>query len=362
MGGPPALEGITVLELSSGIPGAYCGRLLAMVGADVIKVDVAGRPDAARTAGDGGDRFLHAQKRSLAIDLRTPDGTALLDRLVAAADVVLDDGALGAPPAVRTRYDAVLAAHPRLILASFSPYGLDGPRAGWASTELTELAAGGFLPEGPGRGPAVMPGVPSAHCSVGTVGAVGVLLALAARRRDGGGQLVEVAVQEVLVDLLAAPTVVHSFAGVDMPRLGDSYPFGIYRCADGYLGVNILTQGHWTALCQLMDRPDLVDHPRYRTGVERAGPTVATELDAIITGWAATQSAEPTFRAGQEIRCPITIVPGPTEVLASEQYAARNYWIDVDDPELGPLRLPGFPFVLASGAFAAFRRDAEVAP
>ena len=97
--------------------------------------------------------------------------------------------------------------------------------------------------------------------------------------------------QEVLVDLLAAPTVVHSFAGVDMPRLGDSYPFGIYRCADGYLGVNILTQGHWTALCQLMDRPDLVDHPRYRTGVERADPAVAAELDAIITGWAATQPA-----------------------------------------------------------------------
>ena len=128
MGGPPALEGITVLELSSGIPGAYCGRLLAMVGADVVKVEVAGRPDAARAAGDGGDRVLHAQKRSLAIDLRTPDGTALLDRLVAPADVVLDDGALGAPPAVRARYDAVLAAHPRLVLASFSPYGLDGPR------------------------------------------------------------------------------------------------------------------------------------------------------------------------------------------------------------------------------------------
>ena len=167
--------------------------------------------------------------------------------------------------------------------------------------------------------------------------------------------------QEVLVDLLAAPTVVHSFAGVAMPRLGDGYPFGIYRCADGYLGVNILTQGHWVALCELIDRDDLVDHPRYRTGAERADPAVAAELDAIITAWAATQQAGPTFRAGQEIRCPITIVPGPTEVLASEQYAARDFWVDVDDPELGPLRLPGFPFVLASGAFAGFRSHAEVA-
>ena len=242
MGGPPALEGITVLELPSGIPGAYCGRLLAMVGADVVKVDVAGRPDAARTAGDGGDRVLHAQKRSLAIDLRTPDGPALLDRLVAAADVVLDDDALGAPPAVRARYDAVLARPPPIVLPSFSPLRARRPSRRLGVDELAELAAGGFLPEGPGRGPAVMPGVPSAHCSVGTVGAVGVLLAPPPVSRDGGGQLVEVAVQEVLVDLLAAPTVVHSFAGADMPRLGDNYPFGIYRCADGYLGVNILHQ------------------------------------------------------------------------------------------------------------------------
>ncbi len=365
MGGRPALEGTTVIELSNGIPGAYCARLLAMLGADVIKVESPDRPDHARAAGS--DRFLHAQKRSLALDVAAPAGPALLERMVAGADVVLDDGALGTPPDVRARYDEVLAAHPRLVLASFSTYGLDGPRAAWLSTELTELAAGGFLAVGPHGGPAIMPGPPSGRCAVGTVGALGVLLALAARRRDGTGQLVEVSTQEALIHMLTLPTVVYSFGGVEMPRLGDGYPFGIYPCADGYLGVHILTQGHWTGLCQLMGRNDLVDHPRYRTGVERADPAVAAELDAVIADWVQTQRAEDTFHAAQALRCAITIVPGPLAVLASEQYAAREYWVTDDDPDRGPLRLPGVPFKLASGAFTPFRPEtiaveAEVAP
>jgi CoA:oxalate CoA-transferase len=355
LSGRPVLEGMTVLELTVGIPGSYCGRLLAMLGADVVKVESPDRPDEARTAATGGERFLHAQKRALALDLTIPDGRTLLERLLADADVVLDDGALGAPPAVASRYDELLAAHPRLVIASFSTYGLDGPRAGWVATELTELAAGGFLPGGPHGGPAVMPGPPSGHCAIGTVGALGVLLALTARRRDGRGQLVEVAAHEALIHMLTAPTVVYSFSGIELPRMGDGYPFGIYPCADGYLGVHILTQGHWTALCRVMGRDDLVDHPRYRTGVERADPTVAAELDAVIAEWVRTQPAEPTFHAAQAERCAITIVPGPLAVLASAQYAARDYWVTDEDPDRGALRLPGVPFRLASDAFAPFR-------
>ena len=344
-----------MLELTTGIAGAYCGRLLAMLGADVVKVESPGRPDAARAAGTGGERFLHAQKRSLALDVGLPRGVTLLERLLDDADIVLDDGALGAPPAVTTRYDELLAAHRRLIIGSFSAYGLDGPRAGWAATELTELAAGGFLPGGPHGGPPVMPGPPSGPCAIGTVGALGVLLALSVRRRDGRGQLVEVAAQEALIHMLTLPTVVYSFAGIELPRMGDGYPFGIYPCADGYLGVHILTQGHWIGLCQLMGRSDLVDHPRYRTGVERADPTVAAELDAVIAEWVRTQPADATFHAAQAIRCAITIVPGPLAVLASAQYAARDFWVTDDDPERGPLRLPGTPYQLASDAFAPFR-------
>jgi crotonobetainyl-CoA:carnitine CoA-transferase CaiB-like acyl-CoA transferase len=104
-----------------------------------------------------------------------------------------------------------------------------------------------------------------------------------------------------------------------------------------------------------MGRDDLTDHPRFRTGVERADPQVAAELDAIITEWIADQPAEATFHAAQALRVAIAVVASPTEVLASPQYAARGYWVEVDDPDLGRLRLPSAPFKLASGALAPFR-------
>jgi crotonobetainyl-CoA:carnitine CoA-transferase CaiB-like acyl-CoA transferase len=279
----------------------------------------------------------------------------VLERLVAGADVVIDDGALGAAPGVRARYEELVAAHDRLVLVALSPYGLDGPRAGWQSTELTELAAGGWLAVGPDGGTPLMPGTQCARYGAGTYAAMATMLALAARRRDGTGQLVDVAMNEALVHLLPAPTVFFSFAGVDLFRLGDEYPFAIYPCADSYLGVSILTQGHWVGLCELMGRPDLADHPRYRTGVERADPAVAAELDAIVAEWIAGQPAHETFHRAQAMRVPITIVASPTEVLSSPQYEARRYWVETDDPELGHLRLPGTPFQLASGAFAPFR-------
>jgi crotonobetainyl-CoA:carnitine CoA-transferase CaiB-like acyl-CoA transferase len=348
------LDGLTVLDLTTGWAGAFGSRLLAMLGADVIKLESADRPDAARAAGPGADRFLHAQKRSVELDLSSAAGVRIFERLAEGADVVFDDGVLGSPPAVRARYDALLAANRRLVVVAFSPYGLDGPRAGWQSTELTELASGGWLPHGPHGGRPLMPGSQSARFSAGTFGALGTVLALATRRRTGEGQLVDVSMNESLVHLLTLPTVFFSYAGADMPRMGDGYPFGIYPCADGYLGVSILTQGHWDGLCRLMDRPDLRDHPRYRTGVERANPEIAAEIDVIITEWAAGRRGRETFHEGQAMRCPVTIVASPTDVLASPQYEARNYWVDYDDSELGPLRLPGAPFQLASGAFAPF--------
>ena len=360
-----ALDGITILELTSGIAGGYCGRLLAMLGADVIKLESRTRPDIGRVLGpfpsddvnderSGFHRFINAQKRSVALDVRSATGFELLKRLVARADVVLDDGALGEPPTVKTRYDELLAHNDRLVVNAFSPYGLDGPKARWASTELVDLAAGGWLQVAPADMEPLMPGTSCAHHSAGTFGAIGVLLALAARERIGTGQLVETRMNETLLSMLTWPTSMYVMAGLDGYRAGELYPFAIYRCADGYLGVSILTQAHWIGLCQLMERPDLCDHPRYRTGVERADLDVAAELKAIITEWIADKPALATFERGQAIRVPIAIVPSPTEVLASAHYAARNYWLEIDDAELGPLRLPGHPFRLANGGFAPF--------
>jgi crotonobetainyl-CoA:carnitine CoA-transferase CaiB-like acyl-CoA transferase len=357
-----ALGDVVVVETATQIPGAYCGRLLAGLGATVVKVESARRPDIARVAGpfpgdvadperSGWHRYLHAGKRSVALD--PVDAAPLFDRLVARADVLIDDGLLGDPPAVRARYDALLAANPRLVVVAFSPYGLDGPKAAWASSELTELAAGGWLQgAAPGR-PPLMPGTPCAHHAAGVFGAFGALAALTARRRSGRGQLVETRLTEAFLSMLTCPTSLYVMSGLDGYRTGDGYPYAVHRCLDGYIGVSILTQAHWAGLCSLMGDPDLVDHPRYAAGVNRADPTVAAELHERIARWAATQRATEAFERGQAIRVPVAIVPPPSEVLTSPQYAARDYWTDLvdDDPDtgLGRLRLPGHPFRFAGG-------------
>ena len=298
MGGRPALEGTTVLELSSGSPAPTAGDCWRCSAPTSSRSS----PPAARTRPASPAATASSTPRSARWPSTSPHrrgGAAR--RLVADADVLLDDGALGPPPDVRERYDELLAAHRRLVIAVVLDVRARRP-PGRLAVDRADRAGRRRLPRrGPHGGPAIMPGPPSGRCAVGTVGALGVLLALTARRRDGTGQLVEVSAQEALIHMLTLPTVVYSFGGVEMPRLGDGYPFGIYPCADGYLGVHILTQGHWTGLCRLMGRDDLVDHPRYRTGVERADPAVAAELDALIADW--VRSSRRTPRSTPPRRC-----------------------------------------------------------
>jgi crotonobetainyl-CoA:carnitine CoA-transferase CaiB-like acyl-CoA transferase len=369
----PAFEGVRVLELDTGFAGAYCGHLLSLLGADVVKVESGTRPSAVRTAGPfvddrpdletaGAHVHLDARKRSMALNVDTPSGRLILDRLAGRVDVIVDDGVLGPPPEVRARYDALLAAHPALVIVALSPYGLDGPKAHHRSSELCDLAASGWLTRNaqhPDRAP-LMPGSSCAELGVGTLAALGAALALRWRRISGVGQLVEVPRQEGLLSLLAFPTTLFAWLGVDEVRIGDRYPFMIVACADGHLGVSILTQRHWEALCRFMERPDLLHRPHLATSSLRARPEAVEEIMGELRPWFADKPALPTFEAGQAMRVPLSIIPSPAEVLESPQYRSRGYWLECQDPRLGPLRLPGPPYRASPGTFAAFRSAPRV--
>lgn len=362
----PALDGIRVLELTVRPSGGYCGRLLAMLGANVIKVESRGRPDESRLAGpfpgDAPDpkrsmsyAHLHAQKRAVSLDVSTPSGLDILNRILESTDVLLDDGALGIPSVAREAFAALMARHPRLVVAAFSPFGLDGPFCDLPATELIELAASGWLTAPTPEDEPLMPGCPMASYGAATYGAAGILLALMSRKHTGRGQLVEVAANEAMLSLLAFPTARFAYSGDDIFRLGDKYPFAIFPCRDGYLGVSILTQRHWEGLCHLMGRDDLLANARFATGASRADPAVVDEIMEIIAGWAKDQPAHATYVYAQERRVPLSIVPSPREVLESEQYASRGYWVACDDPRFGRVRLPGPPYAGAEGSFAPFR-------
>ncbi len=300
-------------------------------------------------------RYLHAQKRSLSLDLSSPRGMEIFRSLTERADIILDEGVLGEPPQVAELYADLMRLSERLIVVAFSPFGVEGPQSGYVATELIELAASGWLTaSGPGEEP-LMPGSNAAACGAGTYGAVGVLTALWARVQSNRGQLVEVPSNEALLSLLAFPTTLFSYSGQDGMRLGDVYPFAIFPCADGFLGVSVLTQRHWESLCRLMKRKDLLSEPRFASGAARAMPETVSEIMEIIGDWASGQPAYETFVTGQARGVPLGIIPSPSEVLRSPHYEARAYWHDYVDPVFGPLRVPGAPYRASDGTFAPFR-------
>jgi crotonobetainyl-CoA:carnitine CoA-transferase CaiB-like acyl-CoA transferase len=200
-----------------------------------------------------------------------------------------------------------------------------------------------------------MPGSSCAELGVGTLATLGAALALRARRLTGTGQLVDVSRQEAMLSLLAFPTALFAWLGVDSMRMGDGYPFAIVECADGHLGVSILTQRHWDGLCRFMGRPDLLERADLADSAARAQPTAIATIMGELTAFFADKPAQPTFEAAQAMRVPIAIIPSPAQVLASAQYDARGYWLQAKHPRLGGLRLPGPPYQASAGTFAPYR-------
>jgi len=142
-------------------------------------------------------------------------------------------------------------------------------------------------------------------------------------------------------------TTAFSYHGEVRRRTGPKYSRALVlnttlRCADGYVGLHLNTQPQWRALCAMMGRPELADDPRFANAALRAANW--HELDAIVLPWAAARSAHELYHEGQRRRVPFSLIPRPSEVLASSQLAARDYWEDVSHPVAGTLRYPGPPF------------------
>ena len=262
---PGALQGVRVLDLSRYIPGPYATMTLADLGADVIKVEPReGDPMRAFLPAVGDESAAHAAlnrgKRSLAVDLRTEEGGALLRRLAGQVDVFVE----GFRPGVLARRglgpEALLEANPRLVYCSVTGYGQDGPYAARAGHDVGYAALGGFLDANVDReGRPVVPKTQVIDMTAGLLAVIGILAALQARERTGRGQHVDVSLLRASLALMTVP-LTRSLAS---PEPGDEltgvYPcYTVYRCRDGKsLAVGALEPKFWEQLCQALGRPEL---------------------------------------------------------------------------------------------------------
>ena len=347
------LAGVKVLDLGQIYNGPYAGFLLAMAGADVIKVEPITGEAIRDRSGPGGVSFafgmLNSNKRDLSIDLKTAAGTALLIELAKQADVLLENFAPGALDQLGVGAAVLQAANPRLIYASSTGYGLSGPGKNNLAMDLTIQANSGIMSvNGPPDGPPMKAGVAVADFFGGVHLYSGILTALYEREKTGVGRLVEIAMLEAVYPVLASNlTAMHQGGGVQPLRRGNQHPtgtsapYGVYETADGHVAIICVREVHWESLIKLMGRADLKDDPRFKDQATRGGNSRL--VDSIVQAWTCTlpkgEIAE-TLRAHAVPGAAVRALP---EVTEDAHMHERGMLHRLDHPELGAVVLPHSP-------------------
>jgi crotonobetainyl-CoA:carnitine CoA-transferase CaiB-like acyl-CoA transferase len=360
------LHGIRVLDLT-GEPGFLAGMLLAELGADVVKVEPPGGDPARRRPPFWGDVVdpersiawlaLNASKRGITLDLERPAGRALFLRLAERADVVLETGAPGDLAARGLGWDALRARNPRLILCSLTPFGQSGPRAGWRGSDLTVIALSGNLhcTGDPDRAP-LRCSLPVSHYHGGIEAAAGVAFALLARERTGQGQHVDVAAQEAMVMPNMATASMAMMTGNRGQRSGaffrqtKSVQREIWPCRDGWVSFAlrggparvpglVATVAWMTEEGMASERLRGMDWKAYNHNLlsQDEVDTLSGEFGAFFR----TKTMTELFQAACTRKLMLAPANTAREIVASEQLAARRFFVDVDHPGRGALRLPG---------------------
>lgn len=359
---PGALDGVRVLDLSRILAGPTCTQLLGDLGADVIKVE---NPktggDDTRTWGppfvEGADGpasesayYLSSNrnKRSIAVDVASPEGQARIKALAKTADVVIENFKPGALDRYGLGYEALSAITPGLVHCSISGFGQTGPNRDKPGYDLLAQGFGGIMSlTGAPDGPPMKVGVGIADVMCGMYACVGILAALRHRDRTGEGQRIDLALADAQVAWLVNEGVNHLTSGRVPERRGNGHPnivpYNVFPARDGHLILAVGNDGQFRRLCDWLGRPDLADDPRFLTNPARLANREA--IEAEITAEFAVRGMDEIVAGLEACGVPAGPVNTLDKVFASEQVAARRMRVRVDHPAAasGSVELIGNP-------------------
>jgi formyl-CoA transferase/CoA:oxalate CoA-transferase len=353
----PPLDGITVLDFTHALAGPYCTMLMAAYGANVIKVENPGEGDIGRAWGppfQGADSAyfvgLNSGKKSLAVDLKSPEGLASCRELAARADIVIENFRPGTMNRLGLDYSSLSAANPRLIYISISGYGLTGPRRLEPAMDLIIQSASGLMSiTGTTAGETVRSGHSVADVTAGLFALIGALMALEVRHRTGRGQFVDVSMMDGLMSTMVANFARYLASGEIPGPLGTVFggivPYRNYLCADREITIAVASDKLWKSFCEAIGRTDLSDHPEYRTNPLRVLNRAVLEpiLEPVFRSRSAAHWVEILSQHG----VPCTQVRNLKEVIDDEQTRARNMTPVVQHAAAGPIRVLGVPIQLS---------------
>ena len=353
---PGPLAGITVVDLTRVLAGPFCTLILSDLGARVIKVEHPNGGDLGRSLGpwfngkSGYAMSVNRGKESIALDLKADGDRAILHRLLAGADVLIENYRAGVMENLGLGWDTLHARYPTLIYAATSGFGHSGPYAAFAAFDLVAQAMGGIMSiTGHPGSPPTRVGISIGDIAAGLFTAVGINAALFHRTQSGAGMKIDVAMLDCQV-AITENAIVRHFAGERPGPLGARHPsaapFDAFPAKDGHLIIAIGDDAGFRALCAALERADLADHPRFATNALRVThqQELKDQLSAVL--------AERTVAEWLAILRPAGVPCGPinaiADVVGDPQVAARNMIVEVDDPTAGRVKLFGCPIKMSA--------------
>jgi CoA:oxalate CoA-transferase len=365
-----SLTSLKIVELSERVTGPFCTKVMADLGAEVIKIEKPGTGDIARSHGPfPGDvphpeksaRFLYlnTNKLGVTLDVNTPAGRGLFRDLLADADVLVETQPPGFLEQLDLGYNQLHERFPRLIVTSITPFGQTGPYKNYKAHDLNCFHMGvvgyetpfNYVTD-PERQPPIKAGGEQADMLTGWTAATATMCAVFHRDLTGQGQHVDIAEVEAVAHMIRPNITFYSHEPPDGPnrsrflrrtKWGLAY---VFPCRNGHVALLALTDQHWDSLKELMGRPDWAESDIFATMMQRFQHIDA--LDASVAAWIADQDRDELARKGQELHIPVFPVRDMQEVIFSEQYRERNFFVDVAHPATGTLTYPGAPFKLSA--------------
>ena len=351
-----ALEGLTVLDLSSHVSGPYCAMLLGDHGADVIKIERPGRGDEARAMppfiGGEGAPFMvwNRNKRSVTLDLKSEEGRRSLQELAETADILIENFRPGTLDRLGLGWSELSVLNPRLIYGAISGFGQTGPWRDRGGFDLVTQGMSGLMSVcGPADGPPHRLPIALSDIAAGMHLAVGILAAVEARHRTGRGQVVETALLDSAISF-GIYEAAHVFAtGEKPPRIGQAHrgssPYQVFETAAGYITVGAAQQNFWEALCRILDASDLRDDPRFQSNRDRVAHNDA--LVALLQDRFRRRGSEHWLAALGAVGIPAGPVLDFAEALAHPQPVAREMVVQVEHTNAGLTLTLGIPAKLS---------------
>ncbi len=349
-----ALSGLRVLDLTRVRAGPACCRIFADFGADVIKIDATAGADP--NEGMSGPRHgydmlnLHRNKRSLTLNLKKPEGLDIFMRLVRTADIVVENFRPDVKDRLGIGYAALRAVNKRIILASISGFGQDGPYATLPGFDQIAQGMGGLMAVTglPGQGP-VRAGAAVADISSGLYAAIGILVALQERAASGEGQWVHSSLLEAQIAVLDFQAARYLVDGVVPEQSGNDHPYstpmGVFATADGFINLGVGGDGHWKNLCGLLKMPDWASDPKFATGEARFKnrPEVRSMIEPIFKA----RSSKEWMLDLASVGVPAGPIYKMNEVFDDPQVRHLGIAVPCPHPARGDISLVGQPVTLS---------------